>query len=165
MVGANPPDPEVEAEWVALGRLSKAVQSALTKLEKDRKANEERIQASVHKMRWFRRVGVIGVIAGVLGIGVGCLGLYEVDKIYDQRETSRIITCKDQNDTASRINSLNDRSQKLLENAAATGNRTPEEQIMTDLFVSRELAEYEKIKVPKRNCSPDGIRDYYRSKK
>lgn len=158
--GGDPDDP-FNAEWIALGRLSNAVRDALKKLEEDRKANEKRIEASVHKMRWFRRAGVIGVVAGVIGIIIGGFGLYEVNKIYDQRAKSRVVSCQSDNSTATRVNALNDRDQNLLRTVVKTGSRTPEQQAATEKFVNNELAEYQKIKVPLRDCSPAAVNKFY----
>lgn len=147
--------------WETLHELAGAVGRAADKVDRDRKINESRIQASVQKMRWFRRAAVLAVLAAAVALWAGVRANNAVDEIRQQRTASRIVACQKDNDTATKVNALNDRTQQLLRNAVAGGNRTPEQEARTQAFLNSELAEYEKIKVPMRRCDPASVERYY----
>lgn len=156
-------------EWDTLRQLTQRVHEATEKVDADRVANEEardkleeRIAASVHKMRWYRRVGVIGLLVGALGCAFGGFGVYEVHKLYDQRRVSRIISCDDANDLAAKINGLGDAVDKVLDSATPPNpNRTIEQQAAIDRFLTDSKAAIAAAHVPPRDCTPDAVARYY----
>jgi hypothetical protein len=147
--------------WETLHVLSAAVTDATRRVERDSKLNEDRIAASVRKMRWWRFAGVVGAILAPLALWAGVQANNAVDELRDQRHASRIIACEKDNDTATKVNALNDRTQQLLRNAVAGGTRTPEQEARTQAFLNSELGEYEKIKVPMRQCDPASVERFY----
>lgn len=151
--------------WITLNALSSAVTEATKRVERDSTLNEKRIAASVQKMRWFRRAAVLSLFAGVLSLFVGYQARHTAEQLRTQRAQSRIVTCRNENATAERINSLNDRTQQLLRNAVA-GNtsRSPEQEAVAQEFLQRELDEYEAIKVPLRACDPASVERFYSKK-
>lgn len=112
----------------------------------DKRANRHRLQ--------------ILIVAGCV-VAVFLIGWRTLDALRTSRDESRIVSCQQDNDTAERINGLNDRNQDLLRDAVARGDRTPAEQDEAEAFLAQQLAEYEALKVPLRDCSPAGIRAYY----
>lgn len=153
------PQPATPASAFDLRTLAKSVDEASARIEKDRLAQEERIAASIHKMRWQRRFAFIGVIAGVIGIigsVVAGVGIHRNNEIFQQ---ARVTTCISYNeDIAANVNALNDRTQDLLRLAAARSTHpTPEQQAL----LQGQIDAYEKIKVPARDCSPDGIARFF----
>lgn len=158
-----------QVDWATLNHLADAVREASEKVEVDRRKNEERIEASVKKMRWFRRAAVAGVVGAILALWASIVSNNAsneaneaVEALRAQREASRIVQCKADNDTAARVNALNDRTQDLLRTAAMPNNvRTPEQQARTDALLADQLALYEAVKVPLRDCTPKGIKEFY----
>lgn len=158
--------PSESSLWQTLHELAGDVRNATEKVDRDRKINEDRIQASVRKMRWFRRAAVLAVLAAAVALWAGMRANHAVDEIREQRTASRIVSCQKDNDTAKLINSLNDRTQQLLRNAVAGGTtRTPEQEARAQAFLDSELGEYQKIKVPLRDCSPAAVARFYSQKK
>lgn len=155
-----------EREWETLRNLSDAVRIATEKVDEDREANEARIAASVHKMRWFRRAALLAVAAAAVALWAGVRANNAVGDIRAQRTQSRVIACENDNATAMKVNKLNDRTQQLLRNAVAGGTtRTPAQEARTEAFLRSELAEYQKIKVPTRDCSPAALDRLFSQKK
>lgn len=150
--------------WQTLNVLSRAVTDATKRVERDSELNEKRIKASVEKMRWFRRAAVLSLLAAALSLFVGYQARHTADQLRTQRSQSRVIACRNENATAERVNKLNDRTQQLLRNAVAGGERTAEQETRAQAFLNAELAEYEAIKVPMRDCSPAAVEAFYSKK-
>lgn len=139
------------AELIAL---TKELQRTTVMLDKvvmrldaaDKRANRHRLQ--------------LLIVAGCV-VAVFLIGWWTFDSLRTSRDESRIVACHQDNDTAKRINGLNDRNQDLLRDALDRGDRTPAEQAEAQEFLVQQLAEYEALKVPLRDCSPAGIRAYY----
>lgn len=147
-----------------------AVQEAVSLADAEQKLSAlERLRRSVLKERRLLRVlTVVAIVVGCVGIflAVGARSVANeasaaLDAFTASRTEARAIACQADNDTAGRINGLNDRTQDLLRDASAGGDRTPEEQERVDAFLVEQLAKYEALKVPLRDCSPQGIEDYY----
>ena len=151
--------------WRTLDYLASEVRRAADKVDLDRDANERRIQMSVRKLRWYRIAGVIGAVLSVLALWAGWRANYAADRLLEQRTEARVVTCQKENETADRVNALNNRTQTLLRNAVANNTtRTPAQQASTEAFLAAELAEYEKVKVPKRPCDVASVNRYYERK-
>lgn len=161
----------IERTSFDLGRLSAAVDAAAAKLDADRDALERRIAASVAKMKVWRFAGMAGLALGVLALPVGVLGAWAGlaaqdanEKTNSNRAEARVTACVAFNrDVAANVNALNDRGQELLQNIVNDGRerRTPEQQIAVDEVLRREVAAYEELKIPDRDCTPRGIAEFY----
>lgn len=158
----NPEEPH-SATWETFNHLAQAVTDATTKVTQDREKNEERIAASVRKMRWFRRAAVLAVFAAALSLWSSREANILSNKLQDQRDEARIVQCQRDNENTGRINALNDRTQQLVRRAVEEGssNRTPDQQAIAEAFLSSELQKFEEVKVPLRDCSPEGIEAFY----
>lgn len=159
--------------WAELNRAAETVRSVGEKVDKDRQTNldlvaalEERTEASARKFRAWRYAGIIGLVLSVFALVGIALALYAVGEINDSRRSSRVAACRSYNkDLVTNVNALNDRNQDLLRNAVNNSTeRTPAQQAATETFLADELAKYEAIKVPKRDCSPAGLEAFYGSK-
>lgn len=164
MVDEEPPDP-----WRSINELAGLIREAGNKVDDDREANKElvaalekRTKASIRKMRWYRFAGVVGAVLAVPALWAGWRANDAIDQIRTQRSASRIIACQNDNTTAAKVNALNDRTQQLLRNAVAGGTtRTPEQDARAEAFLRSELNEYQKTKVPMRDCSPAAVERFY----
>lgn len=149
--------------WRTLNLLGDAVREAVRKVDDDREANERRIKASVRKVRWTWIVGAIGLVVAVAALWGAWWAHDAIETIQASRREARLAACHADNDTATKINALNERTQDLLRTAAQPNDtRTAAQQARTDALVADELEEYEAVKVPLRDCSPAGIREFYR---
>jgi hypothetical protein len=163
---------DLNREWNALARLSGAVREALKQLAIDRKANEDRIKASVHKMRWFRRAALLAVIASVLSLWNAHQANHAAHKanlavsaVIAQRKESRRIACNDANDAADKINALGTSMKGIVLLATAPNpNRTAVQQQAVDSFLKNSAALLNKAVVPKRDCSDRSIAKYFGEK-
>ena len=115
---------------------------------------------------------VAALVVGVAGAGIGVIGLAtageandKADTILEARQVARKVACDADNENAGKINGLNDRSQDLLRDAAAGGNRTPEQQARADQFIAEQIAKYEALKIPLRDCSSQAAIDAYYEEK
>lgn len=151
-------EPSVETT-MAFEHLAGAVDKAMQHLDEDR-------QALARKMRWWRRAVVVlgiavvvSVFTGIVGIVIGTRGNHALDEMRDQRDQSRVTSCQNYNDDlVANVNALNDKTQGVLRSAlAANPNATAQGRE----FVANQVAEFEKVKVPRRDCSPKGIAAYY----
>lgn len=158
------PSPETAVEPVDrtafdLRTLAKAVDDASARIEKDRLAQEARISSSVHKMRWQRRFAFIGVLAGVIGITLSLLSIGGIRQNEVNVRDARITGCLSyNNDIAVNVNALNDRTQDLLRLSAS---RNPDPTDEEKQLLTQVLDGYEGIKVPLRDCSPEGIENFF----
>lgn len=152
-----------------LEHLATAVDTAIDRLAEDRTANEERIQASVRKMRWLRYSGIVGTVLGVIAIPLAVAGIvaaiqanHAVDEMRAQRDQSRIVLCQRDNDTAIKINKVSGAVDKIVTFATPSNpNRTPEQQARVEEFVQQAKTALDGAKVTTRSCTPRAINAYY----
>lgn len=122
----------------------------------------ERLRKSVLKERRLLRIlTALAIIVGSFGAVEGLAAKDALNEFRDSRASARKVGCVADNDTADRINGLNDRTQDLLRDAVAGGDRTPEEQAQALKFLAEQLDKYEALKVPRRDCSDGAIDSYY----
>lgn len=87
-----------------------------------------------------------------------------IDLILEQRDEARLSACLSYNeDLVAFLNGLNDEVQDLAIDAFAdpTGRRTPAQAKEVAEFLATKVAAFELRKVPTRDCSRQGIEDFY----
>lgn len=87
-----------------------------------------------------------------------------IDASVAQRGEARLAACLSYNeDLAEIVNGLNDEVQQLAIDAFAdpTGRRTRAESLAVDQFLAAKIAAFDARKVPRRDCTPQGIEDFY----
>lgn len=155
-------DIPIERTSFDLGRLSHAVEEASGRVEADRKALEVRIASSQRKTRWQRRAGIIGLVAGIIGTIAGFRAQIAIDEMRHQRSEARITACRNDNDTAEKINHLGGALKQIITFATPPNPaRTPEQQMRAEQFVAQADGVVDDAKVPPRDCSPAGIEAFY----
>lgn len=80
----------------------------------------------------------------------------------EARDEARAVSCTEANVIAAKHNTLVEGLQNLLYTIAAPdGERSPEAQARLDAFVRHEVAKFEPIKIPARDCTPEGIEEHF----
>lgn len=152
--------------------MQEAIDEALNAASAEEKlAQLVRLRQSVlSERKLLRALTLIAIMVGSVGIwqSVGARSTADdareaLDVFRAQRTESRVIACNAENDSAARINALNDRTQDLLRAATADrdGDRTPEAQARVEALLNGELVKYEAIKIPYRKCDLASVEAYY----
>jgi hypothetical protein len=124
--------------------------SAEKELAATRKSNERRVF-------WLAAGCGIAVLCGAVGVVIGIQGNLALGEFEDQRTQARSVSCQAENATAGRINGLNQRLQDTLRAIAEFVGPDPE----VDAFIADQVAAFEVLEVPERDCTPAGIAEYF----
>lgn len=105
----------------------------------------------------------------IVGLAVGALGIVAVqatnaaddaqrglDEVVAARTEARVVACRDDVRFADAHNALTESTAQVLRDASQ-GARSPE----AVEFYARQIASLEANRVDVRDCSPEGIADYY----
>lgn len=148
----------IERTSFDLGLLAAKVEAAQVSMERDRKALEARTAAADRKAKAGRIAGYVGSVVGVLGLALAGLGYHQLDQFLTQRNANRITACLSDNTNAAKVNGLNDEDQQTLREVFGDSSDPAVLQSLAD-----RLDAYESRKVPLRDCSPSGVKDFYES--
>lgn len=140
-----------------------------TKLEAVERALVETRRSNEQRVLWLAIAGGTAVLAGVIGIAIGLAGVNTAGDARDtlaeflaERTESRAVSCQAENNTAERLNALNATVGTIVQSVNTPNpDRSPEQQAVIDHFIAQALDELEHALVPLRDCSPEGIADYF----
>ena len=120
------------------------------------------LRRSVVKERWGLRILTLCAVLGtVAAIFLAVQAQENLDTFRAERARAAVATCTLDNENAKRVNGLNDRAQDVLRLLASpmegSPPRPPERQAEIDEVLNEQLAAYEALKVPLRDCRSDAF--------
>lgn len=138
-------------------QLSESVSAAAGELAADREERGRLRKAEEDRTRWWRRLTVVAVVGSMLGLWASFEARGAADTANDtleQFEADRVarseVACREANKDRESVNGI-------LTNAVAAPRptpRTPEQRAQAEAFLAANLR-------PLRDCSPEGIADYF----
>lgn len=156
--------------WRELNLAAQTVREVGEKVDRDREANErlaklneERIAASIRKMRWYRRAGVTGAVLAPLALWAGLTARHAVNELRTQRDQGRIVACQKDNEYAVKTNKLGMSMGTIVDLATPPNpNRSPAQQAQVDRFVGDSKQALAEARIALRDCSPAAVAAFYR---
>lgn len=160
-----------EAGDPSLGRRLDTVQSTLETLEreltKENRLRSERIAKTERTQRWVIGLVLVGIMVGVLGVIVGTTAFSAARTARDVQRTTAVNTvtarlgvCLQQRSAADTAINASHQHDLILADKLEPKPRSP----MVEAAVQSALAELHASDVAtirKRDCSPQGIADFY----